>query len=98
MTPMGKKIIVWILHAISLLHFNLFLINFREKKTSNDWFPSIPDNAKLKDADTDVFVQCLLPSLKMAMFSKFGTIDAASAYHNLALIRPEMVLPDLLNR
>ena len=32
------------------------------------------------------------------MFSKVGTQDAAVAMHNLALVRPEMVLPDLLNR
>lgn len=53
---------------------------------------------KLKDTDIDAFVQCLLPLLKMAMFSKIGSADAASTYHNLALIRPEMVLPDLLDR
>jgi proteasome activator subunit 4 len=53
---------------------------------------------KLKDTDIDAFVQCLLPLLKMAMFSKIGSVDAASTYHNLALIRPEMVLPDLLDR
>jgi hypothetical protein len=34
----------------------------------------------------------------MAIFSKIGTVDAAVTLHNLALIRPEMVIPDLLNR
>lgn len=75
-----------------------FFYSFRERKTKSDWFPSVPDDAKLKDAEIDAFVQCLLPLLKMAMFSKVGTTDAALAYHNLSLIRPEMVLPDLLNR
>ena len=70
----------------------------RERKLKSDWFPSIPDDAKLKDTDIDTIVQCLLPLLKMAMFSKFGTTDAAATYHNLALIRPEMVLPNLLSR
>ena len=36
--------------------------------------------------------------MKMAMFSKFGTMEAALTLHNLALVRPEMVIPDLLNR
>lgn len=71
---------------------------FRERKTKSDWLPSVSSDARLKDTDIDTFVQCLLPLLKMAMFSKVGTIDAASTYHNLALVRPEMVLPDLLNR
>ena len=71
---------------------------YREKKTRNDWFPSVPEAAKLKDAEVDAFVQCLLPLMKMAMFSKVGTVDAACTYHNLALIRPEMVLPELLHR
>lgn len=74
------------------------LTSFRERKEKIEWFPSVPDGVKLKDADVDAFVQCLLPLLKMAMFSKFGSADAASTYHNLALIRPEMVLPDLLDR
>ena len=71
--------------------------SFRERKGKSEWFPSVPDGTKLKDNDIDTFVLSLLPLLKMAMFSKVGSIDAASTYHNLALIRPEMVLPDLLN-
>ncbi len=54
--------------------------------------------AKLTDKDINEFVQCLVPSLKMAIFSKFGTVDAAGAFHNLALIRPEIILPDLLDK
>lgn len=83
----------WINHVIVII---IFL--FREKNTRSDWFPSVPEGAKLKEAEVDAFVQCLLPLMKMAMFSKVGTADAASTYHNLALIRPEMVLPELLNR
>ena len=74
------------------------LTSFRERKEKKEWFPSVPDSVKLKDTDIDAFVKCLLPLLKMAMFSKVGSADAASTYHNLALIRPEMVLPDLLDR
>lgn len=71
---------------------------YRESKEKKEWFPSVPDSVKLKDPEIDAFVKCLLPLLKMAMFSKVGSVDAASTYHNLALIRPEMVLPDLLDR
>ena len=34
----------------------------------------------------------------MAVFSKIGTVEAALTLHSLALVRPEMVLPDPLNR
>ena len=46
----------------------------------------------------DNFVDCLLPVVKMAVFSKVGTADAASAIHNLSLVRPEKVIPGLLDK
>ena len=62
------------------------------------WYSTAPDGAKLTEENIDDFVCCLLPAVRMAMFSKFGTLDAAIAFHNLALLRPEVVLPDLLTR
>ncbi|XP_064386719.1 proteasome activator complex subunit 4-like, partial [Halichondria panicea] len=67
-----------------------------EQFATPKWFSNIPQSAKLSDNCIDLFVQSLLPSLKLAMFSKFGTSNASAAFHRLSLIRPEMVLPDLL--
>lgn len=78
----------------SIIH----VLQFRERFSKPSWFYFTPDSAKLSEADVDEFVQCLLPAVRMAVFSKVGTQDAAAAMHNLALVRPEMVLPDLLNR
>ena len=46
----------------------------------------------------DAFVHCLLPAARLAMFSKVGTLEAVISLHNLALVRPDFVLPDLLSR
>ena len=70
----------------------------RERHSKPGWFLYIPDSAKLTEADIDAFVRCLVPVVRMAVFSKAGTGEAALTLHNLALVRPEMVLPDLLNR
>lgn len=80
-----------------MLNFISYVV-CREKDTKPVWFSTVPDHAKLTDSDIDVFVNCLLPAVRMAMFSKAGTLDAAITLHNLALLRPEVVLPDLLNR
>ena len=73
-------------------------VHCRERHSKPGWFLYIPDSAKLTEADIDAFVCCLVPVVRMAVFSKAGTGEAALTLHNLALVRPEMVLPDLLNR
>ena len=45
-----------------------------------------------------MFVGCLLPSARMAIFSKVMSLDPAVSLQNLAQLRPEVVLPDLLDR
>ena len=70
----------------------------RERHSKPGWFLYIPDSAKLTEADIDAFVCCLVPVVRMAVFSKTGTVEAALTLHSLALVRPETVLPDLLNR
>lgn len=70
----------------------------RERHSKPCWFFYVPDSAKLTESDIDAFVRCLLPAVRMAVFSKVGTLEASLTLHNLALVRPEMVLPDLLNR
>ena len=79
----------------------VFLIDiFSEQAKKKSWLHEYmtKEEAKLTERDMDDFVQCLLPSLRMAIFSKLGPGDAASTLHNLALIRPEMILPDLLDK
>ena len=58
----------------------------------------IPEEAKLTDADLTAFVECLKPAVMLAVFNKSGSFDAAGALQNLALIKPDIVLPTLLDK
>ena len=40
----------------------------------------------------------MLPSLQQAMFAKAHFVTAAVSMQNLALLRPERVLPDLIDK
>ena len=91
-TLITKKYIKYVVMSVSVW--------IREQSKKKSWIHSYitTEEAKLTDKDIDDFVQCLLPSLRMAIFSKFGTVDAAVTLHSVALIRPEMILPDLLDK
>ncbi|KAG8123071.1 hypothetical protein E2320_018500 [Naja naja] len=59
----------------------------RYKKTS--WLTPVPDSHKLSDQDITEFVECIIQPVLLAMFSKTGSLEAAQALQNLALMRPE---------
>jgi len=71
---------------------------FRERFSKPDWRPQVPASSHLTEDDIDKFVDCMLPSLQQAMFAKAHFVTAAVAMQNLALLRPERVLPDLLEK
>jgi len=71
---------------------------FSERFAKPDWRPQIPVNSHLTEKDVDKFVDCMLPSLQQAMFAKAHFVTAAVSMQNLALLRPERVLPDLLDK
>eukprot|EP00731_Ephydatia_muelleri_P029038 Em0020g682a len=68
----------------------------RERYSKPSWLPEVPSHAKLNESDIDCFVKCLLPTVQLAMFNKMTALYAASTFHNLALIRSDLVLPRLL--
>ena len=76
--------------------FILFLL--RERVNKNIWYDFKPKSAYLTEGDIDMFVGCILPAARMATFSKLMSLDPALSLRNLAFLRPEMVLPDLLDR
>lgn len=63
-----------------------------------NWLPAIPDSYKLTDAQVTEFVESLKSSVFVAMFSKFGSQDASLALRNLAILRPELIAPPLLEK
>ena len=70
----------------------------RERYQKPSWVHPIPDSHKLSDADITAFVECLKPSVFLAMYSKIGSLEAASALKHMAHVRPELVLPQLLEK
>ncbi|KAB1266874.1 Proteasome activator complex subunit 4 [Camelus dromedarius] len=70
----------------------------RERYKKPSWLTPVPDSHKLTDQDVTDFVQCIIQPVLLAMFSKTGSLEAAQALQNLALMRPEMVIPPVLER
>ncbi|KYM97994.1 Proteasome activator complex subunit 4 [Cyphomyrmex costatus] len=77
-------------------HFIMRLHIERYRKPT--WETPIPDNYKLTDSDVDAFVKSILPVAMTAMFNKFCINDACQALQHLANMRPNLVIPDMLER
>ncbi|KAA8583909.1 hypothetical protein FQN60_015117 [Etheostoma spectabile] len=70
----------------------------RERYRKPTWLTPIPDSHKLTEEDITEFVESMMQPVLLAMFSKTGSLDAAQALQNLALMRPELVIPPVLER
>ncbi|XP_063300040.1 proteasome activator complex subunit 4 [Pelobates fuscus] len=70
----------------------------RERYKKPSWLTPVPDSHKLSDQDVTDFVESIIQPVLLAMFSKTGSGDAAQALQNLALMRPELVIPPVLER
>uniref|UniRef100_A0A672JF04 Proteasome activator subunit 4a n=1 Tax=Salarias fasciatus TaxID=181472 RepID=A0A672JF04_SALFA len=70
----------------------------RERYRKPTWLTPIPDTHKLTEEDITAFVESMMQPVLLAMFSKTGSLDAAQALQNLALMRPELVIPPVLEK
>ncbi|XP_053094465.1 proteasome activator complex subunit 4B isoform X1 [Pangasianodon hypophthalmus] len=70
----------------------------RERYKKPCWITPIPSSHSLTDDNITEFVESLKQPVLMAMFSKTGSMDAAQALQNLALMRPELVIPPVLEK
>uniref|UniRef100_A0A4W6E6W0 Proteasome activator subunit 4 n=1 Tax=Lates calcarifer TaxID=8187 RepID=A0A4W6E6W0_LATCA len=70
----------------------------RERYRKPTWLTPIPDSHKLTEEDITEFVESMMQPVLLAMFSKTGSLDAAQALQNLALMRPELVIPPVLEK
>ncbi|XP_030051703.1 proteasome activator complex subunit 4 isoform X1 [Microcaecilia unicolor] len=70
----------------------------RERYKKKSWLTPVPDSHKLTDQDITDFVKSIIQPILLAMFSKTGSLEAAQALQNLALMRPEMVIPPVLEK
>ncbi|KAK7466612.1 hypothetical protein BaRGS_00037269 [Batillaria attramentaria] len=68
----------------------------RERYRKPSWHTPVPESHRLKETDITQFVQILKPAVFTAMFGKGMSQDAA--IRNLALLRPEIIIPPLLEK
>lgn len=71
---------------------------YRERYKKNIWSKRVPESYRLTDANTSRFVDALLPVVLTSMFNQAGISSAALALRDLAILRPEKVIPPLLER
>lgn len=71
---------------------------YRERYKSNIWSKRIPESHRLTEAQTTQFVDSLMSVLLTSMFNQAGISSAALAFKDLSVLRPERVIPPLLNR
>ncbi|XP_056326451.1 proteasome activator complex subunit 4A isoform X1 [Danio aesculapii] len=70
----------------------------RERYRTPTWLTPIPESHLLSEQDITDFVESIKQPVLLAMFSKTGSLDAAQALQNLALLRPELVIPPVLEK
>ncbi|XP_034040183.1 proteasome activator complex subunit 4A isoform X2 [Thalassophryne amazonica] len=70
----------------------------RERHRKPSWLTPVPNTHKLTEEDITNFVESMMQPVLLAMFSKTGSLDAAQALQNLALMRPELVIPPVLEK
>lgn len=68
----------------------------RERYKKETWETPIPKSYHLSETTITRFVQALKPIISVSMFSRYGSVDSAFALQHLSVIRPEIVIPPLL--
>ncbi|XP_064483757.1 proteasome activator complex subunit 4-like [Ornithodoros turicata] len=70
----------------------------RERYRPPSWETPIPASHRLTDDDVTEFVKSVQAVVLLAMFGKGGSMGAAGALQSLALLRPELIVPPVLER
>ncbi|XP_078000645.1 proteasome activator complex subunit 4-like [Glandiceps talaboti] len=70
----------------------------RERHKKPTWLHSIKEDYKLTEENITAFVESVRPAVFPAIFCKIGHMEAAAALQNLAFLRPELVIPTLLEK
>ncbi|XP_050354061.1 proteasome activator complex subunit 4-like isoform X2 [Nymphalis io] len=70
----------------------------REKRFRNTWENKTPESYKLREEDVTEFVKIVFRPTFQAVNSRSGSLDISIALHNLAILRPAIVIPPLLEK
>lgn len=71
---------------------------YRERYAEPTWETPIPEEYKLTDSHVDAFVKSMLPVTMASMFNKLSVNHASQALQHLATMRPNLVIPYILNK
>jgi proteasome activator subunit 4 len=74
----------------------LMILNRERYKKS--WEPPVPVGYRLSDQDITDFVNGMTTVAYQAMFSKVLVTESAAAIQNLAVLRPEIIIPPILDK
>ncbi|XP_054263116.1 proteasome activator complex subunit 4-like [Macrosteles quadrilineatus] len=66
-----------------------------ERHHKPSWLPSIPERARLTEEDITLFVDCMAPSVKLAMYSRVAS-EISLPLQYLATLRPNIVIPPII--
>ena len=78
---------------------NYNVIVSRERHAKKHWWRATKDeSSQLTDEDIDRFVQSLLPLLLTCMYANRYFGPAAITFRELAALRPDMVIPPVIDR
>ena len=83
---------------LEMIKFGILLFTFRERYQKPRWWKPIPETHKLTENDITRFVESMKTTLFTSMFSKYGSADAAVALKHLSTMRPELIVPPLLEK
>jgi len=77
-----------------LIYVCVYCHRERQLKT---WVPPVPLHSQLTDDDITEFVRTTSAVASLAVFNKSGSQDSAVALQSLAMLRPEIIIPPLLD-
>ena len=70
----------------------------RERYKKPSWRTPVPESYKLTEKDVNEFVNSIVNVVMISMFSRFGSAESATALQSLSLLRPETVIPPVLEK
>ena len=71
---------------------------YRERYKKPSWRTPIPEQYKLTEENINEFVDSIVNVVMISMFSRFGSAESATALQSLSLLRPEKVIPPVLEK
>jgi proteasome activator subunit 4 len=87
--------------SIEAKRFDMYIICktfYRERKTRPVWFFAPPESYRLIEQDITDFVNCVKENAFISIFNKNHADEAAKACQYLSMLRPELIIPSIVER